>query len=203
MRLGIYGGSFDPVHYGHLLLAESAREQLQLQKVLFIPAAQAPHKQQQTAAPAAARVEMLELAIGGQRAFEVSPLEIERGGISYTVDTLEKVNKEEPAAEIFLLLGADSLVDLPGWKSPQEICRLATLAVVGRPGIEVDFTPLVAVADAERLEEFAACRVRMPQLEIKSRDLRARVGRGGSIRYQTPRSVEKYIEAAGLYRENL
>lgn len=134
MRLGIYGGTFDPIHYGHLLLAECCREQCQLDQVWFMPAEVPPHKQAQPLTAGRQRVEMLQLAIGGHEAFAVSRLELERGGVSFTVDTLAQLHQEDPTRELFLLLGADSLLDLPNWREPERICSLATLVVVGRPG---------------------------------------------------------------------
>ena len=118
MRLGIFGGSFDPVHYGHLLLAESCREQCRLDEVWFVPAAAPPHKRSRELTAGQHRIEMLRLAVGGHAAFQVSTLEIERGGLSYTVDTLAEIQQHQPAAELFLLMGADSLVDLPSWREP-------------------------------------------------------------------------------------
>ena len=191
MRIGIYGGSFDPVHYGHLLLAECAREQLELDTVLFMPAATAPHKQQHTATSAAARVEMLKLAIGGHRAFEVSDLEIERGGVSYTVDTLTTLCKQYADAELVLLVGADTLVDMPNWKDPEKIVALARIGVVERTGSAIQAT---ALPGAEVLG------VRMPRMDLSSREMRAKVARGESIRYCTPRAVEQFIDAGGFYR---
>ncbi len=200
MRLGMYGGSFDPVHYGHLLLAQTAHQQARLDKVWFMPAAEAPHKQGQSIAPTAARIEMLQLAIAGNGHFEVSLLECERGGLSYTVETLQMIAEEEPAAERFLIMGADSLVDFPNWKSPREICQLATLLVVGRPGVPVDFGPLASLVSPEQLSEYQEQQLQMPLVGFSSSELRMRVAEGKSIRYWTPRSVEKVIETQGLYR---
>ncbi len=115
MRLGILGGTFDPVHYGHLLLAEQTREQCGLDRIWFLPAAVPPHKRSAPLTPGARRIEMLRLAIAGHEAFEVSTLEIDRGGVSYTLDTLSAVRQQQPEAELFFLMGADSLRDLPTW----------------------------------------------------------------------------------------
>ena len=201
MRIGLLGGTFDPIHVGHLLLAESCREQLRLDEVWFVPAAVPPHKQSQTLSPAAARVEMLKLAIGGHEAFRVSEIELARGGVSYTVETLEAVHRERPEAELFLLLGADSLVDLPTWRDPRRICELAIPATVGRPGSPPpNYSLLAEFVEPARLAEFERHQVEMPAVGISSRDLRQRVAEGRSIRYQVPRAVERYIETAGLYR---
>jgi len=201
MRLGIFGGTFDPVHYGHLLLAETCREQCELDLVLLMPAAQPPHKCQWELAPAAARAEMLELAIGGHPSMSVSRSEIERGGVSYTVETLTQLRAERPDAELFFLMGADSLEDLPDWREPQRICKLAIPVVVRRAGTgEPDFSTLAGFVSPERLGEIRRFQVEMPVLELSSTDIRERVAAGRSIRFLTPRAVEKYIESHGLYR---
>src|SRR4029079_8381529 len=129
MRLGLYGGSVDPVHYGHLLLAECCRETLRLDEVWLIAAAIAPHKQARERAPAKARLEMLELALAGHEQIKASRLEIDRGGVSYTVDTLIAVHELHPQATLFLLMGADSLHDLPTWREPKQICERSLPAV--------------------------------------------------------------------------
>ena len=201
MRLGIFGGSFDPVHYGHLLLAECCREQLALDEVWFLPAEVAPHKRNAQRSAARHRVEMLRLAIGGHAPFRVSTLEIERGGISYTVDTLAQVRRQQPEAELFLLMGADSLEDLPTWREPATICRLSIpVAVRRRNARPPDFHRLAEWVDAERRERIAASQVDMPLIELSSREIRAAVAAGRSIRFRTPRAVERYIEQHGLYR---
>jgi len=200
MRLGIFGGSFDPVHYGHLILAECCREQCRLDEVWFMPAAAPPHKIGHVLAPAKARIEMLELASSGQEAFRVSSLEIDRGGVSYTVETLRAIAREQPQAEMFLLMGADSLRDLPTWREPAEILTLAIPAVVRRAGsAEPDFGPLAKWVSAAKLEAIKSSQVEMPLIELSSTDLRLRTKEGRSLRYRTPRAVEKYIETQGLY----
>jgi nicotinate-nucleotide adenylyltransferase len=202
MRLGIYGGSFDPVHYGHLLLAESCREQLQLDQVWLIPAAVPPHKQSLGRTSGKHRLEMLELALAGSNQLLPSSLELDRGGVSYTVETLSAIAQEHPAAELFLLLGADSIHDLPNWREPQRICELALPAVVRRGGAsEPDFSVLKPLVSSQRLDQIRASQVPMPLIELSSTDLRLRAAQGQSLRYRTPRAVEKYIETHGLYRQ--
>ena len=201
MRLGIFGGSFDPVHYGHLLLAECCREQRSLDEVWFLPAASPPHKIGRELAAAKQRVEMLELATSGHEAFRVSTLELDRGGVSYTVDTLRAIKAERPEVELFLLMGADSLRDLVTWREPAEICRLATPTVVRRGGSpEPDYAPLGRLISPERLAAIRASQVEMPAVELSSTELRQRASTGQSLRFRTPRAVEKYIETQGLYR---
>ena len=201
MRLGLLGGTFDPVHYGHLLLAEFCREQCRLDEVWFVPAAVPPHKQTAPPTAAAQRIEMLELALGGYPELVVSRLEIDRGGVSYTVDTLEALRAEEPSRELFFLMGADSLADLPTWHRPADICRHAMPIVVRRAGApEPDFAVLSNLVPAERLAQIRAQHVEMPRFDLSSSEMRRRVAQGQSIRFQTPRAVEKYIEAHDLYR---
>ncbi len=168
MRLGIFGGTFDPVHYGHLLLAESCREQLGLDQVWFLPAAVPPHKQERTLAPASARAEMLELAIGGHPAFAVCRHEIDRGGVNYTADTLSLIKAEDPTRELFFLMGADSLRDLPGWKNPARICELALPVMVCRGDLghaearddSFDWSRLGTIVSADACAKFAITRCR-------------------------------------------
>jgi nicotinate-nucleotide adenylyltransferase len=200
MRLGVFGGSFDPVHYGHLLLAEYCRTDCPLDEVRFVPAAVAPHKQHLQAVSADHRTQMLQLAIGGHESFSVSELEIERGGVSYTVETLESLHREDPQRQLFLLLGADSLFDVPNWKNPARICELATLVVVRRvDSPEPDFSCLADFATPAQIDAFRQHQVSMPLIELSSTTIRQRIAAGRSIRFQTPRAVEKYIEAHQLY----
>ncbi len=199
MRLGIFGGSFDPVHYGHLLLAETCREQMCLDRVLFVPNAVSPHKDHATTSPEA-RVEMLKLALGGHPAMHVSTLEIERGGVSYTVDTLTRLQQEYQNEKLFLLMGADSLEELPTWREPERICHLAVPLVVRRAGAaEPDIGKLAQLVDPERLGEIRECQVTMPVMELSSTDIRQRVAAEKSIQYRLPRGVEMYIRGNGLY----
>ncbi|MCA9189907.1 MAG: nicotinate (nicotinamide) nucleotide adenylyltransferase, partial [Planctomycetales bacterium] len=187
---------------GHLLLAETCREACQLDRVLFVPAAVSPHKQDQEPASGPQRLQMLKLAIAGHDAFDVSSLEVDRGGVSYTVQTLELLHTETPA-DWFLLMGADSLVEFPRWRNPQRICELATPIVVQRFGSpDPDFSPLRDLLPASRWEGAHMMVVAMPRIEISSSDLRARVARGASIRFQTPRAVEEFIRQHRLYQQH-
>jgi nicotinate-nucleotide adenylyltransferase len=200
-RLGIFGGSFDPVHYGHLLLGETCREQCSLERVLFIPAARPPHKQDDELASAQDRIEMLKLAMAGYERFEISTIEIDRGGVSYSVDTVSALAGQHPEAELFFLMGADSLVDLPTWREPDRLCELAVPLVVRRAGSpEPDFASLADLVDRTRLDEIRRHQVEMPIVELSSSDIRSCVAAGRSIRYRTPRAVQKYIENHKLYR---
>jgi len=200
MRLGVFGGSFDPVHYGHLLLAETCREQCKLDQILLIPAALSPHKRDKQGTPAKHRVEMLRLAIAGHEYLHVSTIEIERGGVSYTVDTLKTLAEQHSNATLFFLMGADSLIELCTWREPKQICELAIPLVVRRAGsAEPSFEALADLVGADRLTTIRQQQVEMPIVELSSTDIRERVSDGKSIRFQTPRAVEKYIETNRLY----
>jgi len=202
MRIGIFGGSFDPVHFGHLLLAECCREQIPLDAVRFVPAAVPPHKQQRELTPAESRIEMLELAIGGHPAFSVSRYETDRGGLNYTADTLAHFRNEAPASELFFLLGADMFHDLPRWRQPQRICELAVPIAVRRSGEPpLDFSALAAIVSPAQIEAMQRYAVEMPEIGLSASDIRRRVAVGQGIRYRTPRAVEKYIETRGLYKQ--
>ena len=200
MRLGIYGGSFDPVHFGHLRLAECCRDQCPLDRVWFLPAAVPPHKPDGLDTSGHDRAAMLEAALAECKGLEVCSLELERGGVSYTVDTLAEIAAERPEAELFWLLGADMLVDLPTWYRPEEICRLATPLVVGRPNApEPDFERLSGALSPERIDEIRSQQIEMPPVDASSTGIRRRVARGESIDDLTPRAVAEYIAEHGLY----
>ncbi|MCA9079943.1 MAG: nicotinate-nucleotide adenylyltransferase [Planctomycetaceae bacterium] len=199
MRIGIYGGTFDPVHLGHLILAETCREVCGLDEVWFMPAAVPPHKQGLQITPGKARVEMLKFALAGNSAFRISTLELERTGPSYTVETLTQVHQQLPEAQLHLLIGADTLDDFPNWRQPEGILELAQLVAVNRGR-----DPASLEIFSARLGAEAASRVRrvdMPGIDISATSLRQRAREGTSLRYLTPRPVQLYIEQQGLYRD--
>jgi len=207
MRIGIFGGSFDPVHNGHLLAAECCREQARLDQVLFVPAAIPPHKQARGLASADHRLAMLSLAIGGHNSFAISTDEIDRGGISYTLDTLTHVARQYPGDTLLLILGPDALAQFPRWHQPQQILTLAELIAVawesldGSPtggGQEYEST-LEMLLGPERFSKLVADRVNIPAIGIRSSDLRAAIAAAHSIRYRMPRAVEQYIVTHKLY----
>jgi nicotinate-nucleotide adenylyltransferase len=205
MRIGVFGGSFDPVHFGHLIAAECAREQARLDRVVFVPAAAPPHKPGRILAEGRHRLEMLALAIGGHDAFSVSALELDRGGTSYTVDTLTTLATAHPGDALVLLLGPDALAGLPTWREPRRIAALAEIVPVERDALDDLSAAMVAggLADLlgpEAVAALLARRVRMPAVGIRATDLRASIAAGQSIRYRTPRAVERYIATHGLYR---
>lgn len=190
-RLGLFGGSFDPVHYGHLILADRAAEELRLDRVLFVPASAPPHKLDRRRASGRDRLSMLRLALTGHPRFEASDLELRRGGISYTVETLRELRRRRPRVRLFLLLGSDSLVLLPGWKDVAEITRRATFVVARRPDSEPSDLPIMNAVMR---------RIDAPLVGISSTQIRERVRRGRSIRYLTPPAVTAYIARRRLYR---
>ncbi|QDU45940.1 Nicotinate-nucleotide adenylyltransferase [Symmachiella dynata] len=199
MRLGIFGGTFDPVHYGHLLLAEQCREQCQLDEVRFMPAGIPPHKTDVKISSGKDRVEMLRLAIAGQESFTIDERELARSGPSYTYETLEELREEDSQRELFLIIGADSLRDFPIWRHPQRILAAAQLAVVNRGGEPMpQLDELISLMGPEVATRTHL--VTIPGLELASSDIRKRAASGESIRYMTPRAVECYIEAQQLYR---
>lgn len=185
MRIGIYGGSFDPIHIAHLILAEQAREQGKLDRVLFIPAGKQPLKAAGALTTFEKRVEMVEAAIAGNPAFEVDTCEGNRPGPSYTVDTLKDLRQRYPKAELILILGSDCIPDLPKWREPEAIAKLATLLLVSRPGTETAMPP----------SYFRWQKVECPLMEVSSTDIRQRLKENRSARYLLPEGVERILTA--------
>jgi nicotinate-nucleotide adenylyltransferase len=200
MRIGIYGGSFDPIHIGHLLVAETCRETLGLDRVIFVPANVSPFKTESHPSSGKQRIEMLELSILSNVAFEIDSREIDRGGVSFTVDTLRAIHAERPKDELLLLMGADSLLEFDRWREPAAICELALPVVVSRAGQgDPPWHVLAPFISETRFEQSKRHVVDMPLIEISSSDLRRRTSQGKSIRYQVPAAVEAYIRMHRLY----
>ena len=199
MKLGLFGRTFDPLHYGHLLIAEQCLEQCSLAALWFLPAGDPPHKEGSNITPGKQRLEMLKFVTAAEPRFVVHDMELQREGTTYTVDTLRAVKELEPAADLFFIMGADSLNDLPTWKDPAAIAKLATIVVVNR-GTEPMFRPaeivnLVGSEIAKRVQP-----VTMPGVDFSSSDIRNRIANNRSVRYMTPRSIEAYIEEHQLYK---
>jgi nicotinate-nucleotide adenylyltransferase len=200
MRIGIFGGTFDPVHLGHLIIAEQAREQAKLDQVWFVPSARPPHKLEKPITPFERRFEMLQLAVAGQPKFQVNPIEKDRPGPSFTVDTLADLHRLHPGNDFCLILGGDCLPDFPTWREPERILELSTLLVTARPGWPVwsseRLAAAVGLADpgTVHLEPILS-----PLMDISSRDLRKRASEGRSLLYLAPRAVEVYIREKKLY----
>lgn len=203
MRIGIFGGSFDPVHFGHLWIAEAALESLGLDEIRWVPAAQSPLKPGGPIASAEDRLQMLRLAVSGARQHVVDDREIRRGEVSYTVDTAKELLKENPDAEIVMVIGSDSLATMQKWHQPKELLQLVIPAVVQRGGDpEIDFSVLADLASKDRIELFRQSVIPMPVIELSSSQLRQRVGAGQGIRFRLPRAVEAMIGASGLYNSS-
>jgi nicotinate-nucleotide adenylyltransferase len=196
LRIGILGGAFNPPHTGHLVCAQEAFLQLELDRVLFVPVGQAPHRELQGDPGAEARLEMVELAVGDDERFEVSRVELDRDGPSFTADTLRGLREASPDDELFLILGGDQAATLTTWHEPEQVLSLATVAVVERSnwsrhaiGIK-----LGRLSGAQRIRYLD-----MPLIQISSSAVRRRVGEGRPVRYLVPDKVAAYIESNGLY----
>jgi nicotinate-nucleotide adenylyltransferase len=200
MRIGVFGGSFDPVHLGHLRLADCCWRQAALDRVDFIPAARQPHKPHGPVAPEAERVAMLRRAVADRDEFHVSTIEIDRGGPSYTVETLRQFRAQQPGDDLFFLMGADSLADFPNWREPRAICDLATLLVVRRSGAaEPDFDALRPLLSDDRLAEIRSAQIEMPATPISSSQVRRLIAERGQWRSLVPAAVADYIVEGQLY----
>ncbi len=198
LRIGILGGTFDPVHMGHLVLAETARDTLRLDQVHFVPAADPPHKQGQVIAKKTDRLAMLELAVESNPAFNISLIDLERPGPHYTADMVELVRKRlAPEDELWFLMGLDSLIDFPNWQDPDRIRRTARLAAATRPRYEINWTPL-EVALPGIMHEVTL--LPMPGVSIASQNIRRKIQHGSSIRYLVPEAVRDYMLERRLYR---
>ena len=199
MKLGVLGGTFDPVHAGHIFVAEEARIRLSLDRVLFVPAGNPWLKTDREITPAVDRIEMVRLAIAKHEHFELSTVEVDRGGPSFTVDTLDELRQEKAYTELYLLMGLDSFVELPLWKDAERLVTLCRLVVVPRYG-----TSLPELGEvARKLGGMSAENVVIldsPMIGISSSGIRDRVSRGLPIDYLVPGEVERYIIAHGLYR---
>lgn len=189
-RIGVYGGTFDPIHTTHLAIARAALAHAQLARVLFVVAASPPHKQNEVYAGAEDRCALVQAAIAGEPKFELSRIEIDRGGPSFTVDTLRQLHREHPGAELFLIIGQDSLVELPSWRDPRGILAQARLLVVPRPG---------APAPPLRLLEGRFEMLSFAESSVSSTEVRARIAGGKNLNALLPPAVERLIRAKGLY----
>lgn len=188
-QLGLFGGSFDPVHLGHLLVARAAWEELSLDRLCFIPAAQSPFKPASRPAPDAARLQWLRLALAGQPGYVVDDQELRRGGISYTVDTLRDYSRRFPVAKLYYLIGADHVATLPGWREPEELARLAEFVVIPRPG----------EPDVQLPPPFRGRMLRGFPFGVSSSQIRARLTAGQPVEHLVPPIVAAAIVTSGVY----
>lgn len=197
-RLGIMGGTFDPIHYGHLVAAEMARSEFNLSKVLFIPSGKPPHKDRRDISAADLRFEMIERAIQDNPAFDISALELERKGPSYTVDTLRVLRRTWPEHELYFITGTDALREIFSWREAEEILMMTEFIGAARPGFDAsDF--LLQVQQEHPETQGRIHYLEVPALAISSTDIRARVKRGQPIRYLLPEPVRHFIQQYGLY----
>ncbi len=195
-RIGILGGTFDPVHTGHLIIASEAMRQAELDEVVFVPAGRPPHKPNAVLSSNSARLEMLQIAIEQRPEFSISDVDLRRPGPNYSADLLDVFRTEHPAAQLFFIIGADSLRDFHTWREPHRIVEHACLIVAPRPGVTIDLAQ--AMERTPRLEGRVQV-VSMPLIEISSTEIRKRSRHGESYWYQVPLDVEKYIERHRLY----
>ena len=190
-RIGLFGGSFDPVHLGHLLVAQAAREELQLDRLFFIPAAQSPFKPDSKPTSSADRLRLLRLALAGKTWCDIDEQELQRGGVSYTINTLRDYHQRFPEAKLYYLIGGDHVQKLPSWREAEELARLADFVVVPRPGqVEI---PFPAPFHGRALKGFP--------LGVSSSQIRARVKAGEPIDHLVPATVAEAIRSAGLYAD--
>jgi nicotinate-nucleotide adenylyltransferase len=197
-RIGIFGGTFDPIHIGHLILAEEARFQLGLDRIYLAPVGDPPHKLANTLTPIAHRLLMAELATADMPELWVSRIDVDRPGPHYTNDTVQLLRQQVgPATALYFLMGMDSLRDLPQWREPQWLIQQCTLVVLTRHDIELDWGQLEAALPGVRERVVL---LDMPELEIASHTLRDRIRRGAPICHQVPRLVETYVRKHRLYQ---
>jgi nicotinate-nucleotide adenylyltransferase len=196
VRVGVYGGVFNPPHYGHLIAAQEAYAQLELDVVVWVPAGIAPHREIEEDPGAEARFEMVELAIGSDERFRVSRVELEREGPSYTVETLEQLGEREPDAEFFLIIGGDQALALPKWREPERILELARIGVFER-GSSTRNAIQITLARMRGIDRL--CFLQMPRIDISSTLVRRNAATGKPIRYLVPDKVANFIGAQSLY----
>jgi nicotinate-nucleotide adenylyltransferase len=198
MRIGLMGGTFDPVHYGHLAIAEMAREAFALERVIWIPAGDPPHKPGRVTTPQEHRYAMVLLATATHPQFEVSRMELERDGPSYTLYTLQEMHRRLPDAELFFIMGADTVLDLLTWYRHEEVVESCRLVAVTRPGYDLERLREVLPAHyVKRVDPLEA-----PGVQVSSTALRERLRSGHTVRYLVPEEVEAYLRKHHLYRED-
>ena len=188
MRIGVYGGTFDPPHVGHLIVASDVCDAMRLDRLLLVPAAEPPHKRGSVHASAELRLEMVRAAVADDPRLEVDDIELRREGASYSVDTLREIRERAPGCELFFVVGFDQLREFASWRSPDEVARLAHLVAVAREGEQIDAS-----------FPFPATRVEVTRIDLSATELRARIAAGRPVRYLLPDAVRAIVEREGLY----
>jgi nicotinate-nucleotide adenylyltransferase len=200
-NIGVFGGTFNPVHTGHLVMAQDALERFELDTVLFVPSRRPPHKDADELAPARHRVAMLDLAVAEDPRFEVSPVEIERDGLSYTVDTVQLLRRQNPGSDLSFIIGSDTLPELHSWKDIRRLLDLCEVVTVARPRFDLESMSHEELRLDPELSARLLTRVAVGhRVDISSSDIRMRIAEGMSIRYLVPPGVEMYITEHKLYR---
>lgn len=192
-KIGIFGGTFDPIHYGHLIAAQNALETLGLDRLIFVPAGKPPHKCSWKVSPPAIRYKMVKLGILGNKYFAASDIELSSDCASYTVESLKKIKKLFPGSELYLLIGLDQALALSTWREPGEILKICQVMVMTRPGYKA--------AEVESKWRKKTASLPVPLIEISASDIRGRIFRGASIEYLVPARVREYIQKQGLYKD--
>ena len=201
VRIGLFGGSFDPIHFGHLIAARAIKEQLNLAEVLFLPSKRPPHKEGKELTPAHHRAALVRLAIEGEAGFSFDDFDLIREGPCYTIDAVIHFRKQLAPAEIFWFIGADSLMELPTWHRAPELMKMCAIVTAARPGQDkVDWDKLKDSLGVESAEMLRKGYLETPMIDISSTDIRRRVAAGRSIRFLAPEAVRQYIESHNLYR---
>jgi nicotinate-nucleotide adenylyltransferase len=197
-RIGLMGGTFDPVHYGHLVAAEEARYRFDMKKVIFVPASKPPHKSRKDISPPEQRLEMTKIAVSSNPYFSTSDIEIKRAGLSYTFDTVMTMKQTNPDWEMYFITGADAILDILTWKNVEELLRECIFVAATRPGFHLELLE----GKLDRLSKEALARIKtidVPALAISSTNIRQRVREGRPIKYLLPEEVEKFIYHNNLY----
>ena len=201
MKIGLFGGTFDPIHVGHLILAEQVREVFELNKVIFIPSSSPPHKNAKDITPASLRLKMVELAIQGNDFFEISTIELDRSNPSYSIDTVKEFRKKHSIDSLFFIVGTDSLFEMHAWYKVDELVKLCQFIYVYRPGFSIQGKSGKDLRlDVETFNDLTRHSVKIAPMGVSSTEIRMRIAERRSIRYLVPNGVLKFIENEGLYK---
>ena len=202
MKIGVLGGSFNPIHSGHIMMGLAAKERLSLEVVILVPAKHPPHKKEKELAKAEDRLRMTELAAEKYQGFVVSDVELKRKETSYTINTIKQLQREFPQAEMYFIIGADTIVELPSWKDIDELTELCRFVAISREGSsKKDFDCLADIFSKEKIEKLKKLFLEVQPIAVSATEIREKVARGESITGLVPREVEDYIIEKGLYKK--